>query len=43
MNQATFKKSVQNLFKQQEKLLTRRNRKLPQAATASLTATSFRC
>jgi 4-O-beta-D-mannosyl-D-glucose phosphorylase len=30
MNQATFKKSVQNLFKQQEKLLTRRNRKLPQ-------------
>lgn len=27
MNQAQFKKSVQNLFKQQEKLLTRRNRK----------------
>jgi 4-O-beta-D-mannosyl-D-glucose phosphorylase len=28
MNQAAFKKSVQNLFKQQEKLLNRRNRKL---------------
>ena len=28
MNQAAFKKSVQKLFKQQEKLLTRRNRKL---------------
>ena len=30
MNQALFKKSVQNLFKQQQKLLTRRNRKLPE-------------
>lgn len=29
MNQAAFKKSVQDLFKQQEKLLTRRNRKSP--------------
>jgi 4-O-beta-D-mannosyl-D-glucose phosphorylase len=29
MNQATFRKSVQDLFKQQEKLLARRNRKLP--------------
>ncbi|MGD0857924.1 MAG: glycosidase [Terracidiphilus sp.] len=29
MNRATFKKSVQELFKQQEKLLVRRNRKLP--------------
>ena len=29
MNRATFKKSVQELFKQQEKLLARRNRKLP--------------
>jgi 4-O-beta-D-mannosyl-D-glucose phosphorylase len=29
MNQSQFKKSVQNLFKQQEKLLTRRNRKSP--------------
>jgi 4-O-beta-D-mannosyl-D-glucose phosphorylase len=28
MTQASFKKSVQNLFKQQEKLLTRRNSKL---------------
>src|ERR1039458_6933259 len=27
MNQAAFKKSIQNLFKQQEKLLARRNRK----------------
>jgi hypothetical protein len=29
MNQAAFKKSVQALFKQQEKLLARRNRKVP--------------
>ncbi|MGA2168710.1 MAG: glycosidase [Terracidiphilus sp.] len=29
MNQAAFRKSVQELFKQQEKLLARRNRKLP--------------
>jgi len=29
MNRAAFKKSVQELFKQQEKLLARRNRKLP--------------
>jgi 4-O-beta-D-mannosyl-D-glucose phosphorylase len=28
MNQASYKKNVQNLFKQQEKLLTRRNRKV---------------
>jgi hypothetical protein len=27
MNRAAFKKSVQELFKQQEKLLTRRNSK----------------
>ena len=27
MNQAAFKKNIQSLFKQQEKLLTRRNRK----------------
>ena len=29
MNQSTFKKSVENLIKQQDKLLTRRNRKSP--------------
>jgi 4-O-beta-D-mannosyl-D-glucose phosphorylase len=29
MNRAAFKKNVQELFKQQEKLLARRNRKLP--------------
>jgi hypothetical protein len=29
MNQTAFKQLVQQLFKQQEKLLTRRNRKLP--------------
>ena len=29
MNRAAFKKSVQQLFKQQEKLMARRNRKLP--------------
>ena len=29
MNQTAFRKSVQNLFKQQERLLVRRNRKLP--------------
>ena len=29
MNQAAFRKSVQELFKQQEKLLARRNRKSP--------------
>ena len=29
MNRAAFKKSVQGLFKQQEKLLARRNRKSP--------------
>ena len=29
MNQAGFKKSVEGLFKQQEKLLARRNRKSP--------------
>jgi len=29
MNQAEFRKSVQELFKQQEKLLVRRNRKVP--------------
>ena len=29
MTQAEFKKRVQNLFKQQEKLLSQRNRKSP--------------
>ena len=29
MKQAAFKKSIQELFKQQERLLSRRNRKSP--------------